>query len=89
MHVSKKVLIPVISLAALASAGTGTALAATTNHDGGPNRPPVINPFAGCNVTTTHETTFDPRLGRNVLRTLPSITCVDRHGVATVFVISR
>ena len=88
MHVSKKVAIPVISLAALASVGTGTALA-STSHYTPPNRPPVINPFAGCNVTTTHEATFDPRLGRNILRTVPSITCVDRHGVVTVFIESR
>lgn len=49
-----------------------------------PTPTPVVNPFAGCVFSTTHDYTFDRLLGRFVVRTLPAIVC-DRWGVVSVY----
>jgi hypothetical protein len=49
-----------------------------------PTVPPTVNPFAGCNFSTTFDFTFDPARGRFVRQVVPAIVC-DQLGRVRVF----
>jgi hypothetical protein len=50
--------------------------------------PPVVNPFAGCNFSTTFAFTFDPARGRVVHEVVPAIVC-DQNGRVRVYDLVR
>jgi hypothetical protein len=54
-----------------------------------PTQFPAPNPFRGCRFTLTEEFTFAPQLGRFVVVTDPSITCVSRFRGVQVYTLQR
>lgn len=74
-------------------ASLGIALGFTTSASAGNTPTPtpptvtpgvVVNPFAGCNFSSTFEFTFDPVSGRFVRAIVPSIVC-DVNGRVRVY----
>jgi hypothetical protein len=54
---------------------TATVAATPTPTPTLPTVPPTVNPFAGCNFSTTFAFTFDPARGRFVREVVPAIVC--------------
>ena len=63
---------------------TVTATATPTPTPSLPTVPPTVNPFAGCNFSTTFSFTFDPLRGRFVREVVPAIVC-DQGGRVRVY----
>lgn len=90
MHISRKIAIPVISLAALMGAG-GIAYANVTPTPT-PSVTPTVNPLPAnlnrCYRATDVETLIAPG-HRPVRETVPAIVCITRNGTPVVFIDSN